>query len=137
MHPWLDIRIPVGSVRIDDDQRPEMKKRLGEAIRACRLGHATQDEIAERTGIGQSTLSAYEQGKSVPNVLQLYAIEAACNRVAGWIVVRAGLVAEVKTIPEAIAVAPELSDGARKALLSLYEGVLEGVTRTAAAIDDA
>lgn len=96
------------------------RERLVEAIRACCAGRATQDELAERTGISQSTASNYLSGKSVPNALVLNAIERACDRPDGWISIRAGLVADVKTVPEAIAIDPDLTDVGRDALMDAY-----------------
>lgn len=122
MHPSPDIGIPIGSLHIGAEENPELKKRIGQAIRACRAGRATQDELAERTGIGQSTLSVYEQGKSVPTVLALWEIERACGRESGWIVVNAGLVAEIKTVPDAIAMDPDLDDVERRVLADAYRG---------------
>lgn len=122
MSPSADIGIPVRSLLIGEDSDPETKRKLGQAIRACRLGRATQDEVAERTGIGQSTLSSYEKGLSVPAALRLWDIERACGREPGWIVVNAGLVANIKTVPDAIAMDPALDDDGRSSLLRAYRG---------------
>lgn len=89
----------------------------------------TQEQVAERTGIGQTTLSAYERGKSAPTALALNQIERACGRPDGWIVIQAGLIAEVRTVPEAIAVAPELDDNARSTLIRAYGGVVDHVRK--------
>lgn len=116
-------RIPLGSPRIADGPYSEARIRLGQAVRACRLGRATQEEVAERTGIGQTTLSAYERGKSEPGALGLRDIERACGRPAGWIAVQAGLVLDVKSVPEAIAIDPALPEDARPGLLAAYFAV--------------
>lgn len=126
MSPPSDIAYPICSRAIGADDELETRQRLGRAIRACREGRATQDEVAERTGIGQSTLSSYEKGLSVPAVLRLWDIERACNRDAGWIVVNAGLVPGVMTVPQAIAIAPELDDTAREWLTRAHRGIVEG-----------
>lgn len=120
--------IPLASLRIEtsDSLSPQTRaSRLGAAIRACRTGRATQEEVAEKTGIGQTTLSAYERGKNTPTVLAVNAIEHACGRPDGWILVQAGLVAQTKTVPEAIAIDPALTDRERGSLLATYWGAVE------------
>lgn len=52
------------------------------------------------------------------------AIELACDRPLGWIAAQVGLIAEVQTVPEAIAVDPKLDDPTRKALLEVYEAAI-------------
>jgi transcriptional regulator with XRE-family HTH domain len=101
--------------------RAEMTS-LPDAIRACRKGRLTQDELASKAGVGQSTLSQWETGKTVPDVFQLRAIEVACDREAGWIGVRAGLFAVPQTVAEAIAMDPDLEDGERVVVLDVYRG---------------
>lgn len=121
----------VDSAHIDDDQiRPRLdagvaRERLVEAIRACCDERANQDQLGERTSFSQSTASNYLAGKSIPGPLAINEIERACGRPDGWIAVRAGLVAEVKTVPEAIAMAPGLADDDRDALLDTYEALLD------------
>lgn len=122
MHPSPDIEIPVGSLCIDEDADQETKERLGRAIRACRKGRATQDEINERTGIGQSTLSSYEAGASVPTVTRVAAIERACGRPAGFILNHAGLIEVITTVLQAIEMDPDLDDGGRRAVRAYYDG---------------
>jgi transcriptional regulator with XRE-family HTH domain len=95
---------------------------LPEAIRACRKGRLTQDDLMAKAGIAQSTLSQWETGKSTPDALQLRAIEAACERPAGWISVRAGLFEMPTSVTEAIAMAPELEDGQRRIIMDVYRG---------------
>lgn len=100
----------------------EQSTSLPAAIRACRKGRLTQDELAAKASVGQSTLSQWETGKSTPDALQLRAIEDACDRPAGWISVQAGLVELPTSVAEIIAMAPELSDGDRDILMDVYDG---------------
>jgi transcriptional regulator with XRE-family HTH domain len=132
----MDTKMLVGSIRIDphetDPPRDGPRERLVDAIRDCCAGRATQDELAERTGISQSTASNYLAGKSVPNPITLNLIEQACGRPAGWVVVRAGLVADIRTVPEAIAMAAELrNDNDRASLLDVYYGLVHPAERLA------
>lgn len=97
---------------------------LPAAIRACRSGRLTQDELAAKASIGQSTLSQWENGKSTPDLNQVRAIEDACGRPRGWIAVQAGYV-EVSTLKTAIEVAPELDDQARSIMLDALDALEE------------
>lgn len=122
METLAEYRNP-GKVRAIDTRADSRKVlSLPDAIRACRKGRLTQDDLSSKTSIGQSTLSQWELGKSTPDALQMHAIEMACERPAGWISVQAGLVHDVRTVPDAIAMDPELDDIARKALLDAYKG---------------
>jgi transcriptional regulator with XRE-family HTH domain len=107
---------------IDTHTAREQATSLPDAIRACRKGRLTQDELATKASLGQSTLSMWENGKSTPDVLQLRVLEAACDRPAGWISVKAGLFDPPQSVPECIAMAPELDDGERRVLMDVYRG---------------
>lgn len=98
------------------------------AIRACRKGRLTQDELAAKAGVGQSTLSQWETGKSTPDALQLRAIEDACERPGGWISVQAGLIELPVSVAEVIAMAPELNDRDRDILMDVYKKFLSPQT---------
>lgn len=108
--------------RLREDSPRQAVLTIPEAIRACRKGRLTQDELASKASIGQSTLSQWENGRSTPDANQLRGIEEACDRPAGWILIQAGYVSDVATVPEAIAVAPELEDGERQILMDVYLG---------------
>lgn len=98
---------------------------IGVAIRACRSGRLTQDQLAEKASFGQSTLSQWENDKSVPDANQLRTIEDACGRPHGWILIQAGYVADHTSVPDAIDMAPELNDNARRVLKDIYAGLLK------------
>jgi transcriptional regulator with XRE-family HTH domain len=105
---------------------PAVPVLLSEAIRACYADRLTQDQLAEATGIPQSTISRLARGDTEPRLDVLKRIEEACGRPAGWIVIQAGYVADVKTVPEAIAVDPALvDDHARRSVLKAYAGVVK------------
>ncbi len=97
---------------------------IGAAIRACRAGRLTQDQLAEKTSFGQSTVSQWERDKSTPDAYQLRAIEDACDRPHGWILVQAGFVADHTSVLQAIEMAPELTDSQRRALRDAYFGLV-------------
>lgn len=121
-YPDRDTLRGIGRLREDSPERAALS--IPEAIRACRKGRLTQDELATKASLGQSTLSQWENGRSTPDPNQLRTIEEACDRPAGWILIQAGYVADVTTIPEAIAVAPELNDMTRRALLDTYRAAI-------------
>lgn len=98
---------------------------LSAAIRACYEGRHTQDTLAAASGIPQQTISRLARGEANPRLTQLADIERACDRPVGWILICAGYVADVTTVPEAIAVAPELDDSQRQILLDAYEAMLK------------
>src|SRR4051794_23476468 len=92
------------------------------AIRACYEGRLKQDELAERSGIPQQTISRLAVGESSPKFWHLIAIEDACERPRGWILVQAGLVDLPTSVPEAVAMDPKLDDGQRRIVLDVYRG---------------
>jgi transcriptional regulator with XRE-family HTH domain len=110
--------------RIPAKRSPTEPLPLAAAIRACRQGRLTQDELAVKASFGQSTLSQWENGKSTPDLEQLRTIEDACGRPHGWIAVQAGYVDGVTSVAEAIAMTTDLDDRERKILLDAYEGLL-------------
>jgi transcriptional regulator with XRE-family HTH domain len=112
--------------RIDEVERGDVRKpmALHEAIRSAYQGRTRQEDLADAIGVDQGTVSRWSNGKSVPNVLQQAEIERLSGRPVGWISVQAGLIDEVTTVPEAIALAPELDDTGRAAVLAAYHGVV-------------
>jgi transcriptional regulator with XRE-family HTH domain len=110
----------IGRLREDS---PDRVLSIPEAIRACRKGRLTQDELALKASIGQSTLSQWENGRSTPDPNQLRVIEEVCDRPIGWILIQAGYIADVTTVPEAIAVAPELSDSQKAIIMDAYNAI--------------
>lgn len=102
------------------DEAREVVLSIPEAVRACRKGRKTQDELAVATGFGQSTLSQWENGRSMPDLDQLRAIEEACGRPRGWIALQAGYVAGLTKIEDAIAMSPDLDDVGRDIVLKVY-----------------
>lgn len=75
--------------------------------------------------LGQTTLSSYERGETVPTVVMAAAIELACDRPLGWIAAQAGLVAELLTVPDAVTMDPMLTDDGRVDVLAVYESVIK------------
>lgn len=100
---------------------------IHEAFRACYEGpprRATQKELAEATGIPQGTISNYARGETEPPARTQNLVEEVCGRPRGWMAVQAGLVELPTTIEEFIAMAPELTDDDRRALLAAYRGMV-------------
>jgi transcriptional regulator with XRE-family HTH domain len=110
---------------IGDDVEPQavfQPVELHEAIRAAYEGRVRQEDIAESIGVDQATVSRWARGRSIPNIVQMSKIEQLADRPAGWISIQAGLIADVRSVPEAIAVDPALDDAARASLLKAYLG---------------
>jgi transcriptional regulator with XRE-family HTH domain len=76
----------------DDAQRDETvgrRKRLGTMIRRAR-GDLRQAALAGRLGVGQSTISAWENGAVALGVEQLFMLEDTLGLVNGWLSVAGG-----------------------------------------------
>lgn len=97
---------------------------LHQAIRAAYKGRARQEDIAEQLGINQSQVSRWSRGESTPTLEQLAQIEDAAERPRGFILNAAGLIAPVLSVPDAIAMDPQLDDRDRNSLLALYRSML-------------
>lgn len=108
--------------------------RLAAAIRECyegvgdrRDGTAIrQVDVAERVGLLQGQLSKYVSGSVRPPLEMINAIEAACGRPKGWILIRAGYVDLPRTVPEVVLTDVDLSHASAVALLTLYRGLVAG-----------
>lgn len=120
-------------------QAASVKRELHKALRACYTGLLTQEQLEATTGIPQATISRWVNDASTPDPYEIAAIEKACDeeaerrgdevrrRPAGWVIRRAGLIAEVTTVPEAIGADRELNDDARAGLLRAYRGAVAKV----------
>lgn len=105
---------------------------LRSALRACYKGRVTkngqsirQEDLSAITGISQQQISAYMTGKNEPSLAMIAAIEDACERPRGWILIKAGLVHLPSSVPEAIEQDPNLDDYERRALLHSYQGLID------------
>jgi transcriptional regulator with XRE-family HTH domain len=98
---------------------------VGEAI-SLAIGTRTQKEVAEAIGEAPSTITRWVQNKAgyTPGYEDLARIETVCRLPLGYILHAAGFIADVKTVPEAIAMAPELDDPARVILMQAYEALV-------------
>lgn len=95
---------------------------IGQAIeRAYKRAGITQDELGRRIGRTQGTISEWKMGRGTPSFDDVRAIDKACELPVGFVLHAAGYVANVRTVPEAIAMDPALSSEARDFLLALYE----------------
>jgi transcriptional regulator with XRE-family HTH domain len=94
---------------------------VGEAI-ILALGGRSQKEVADLIGEPPSTFSRWVQGKYLPDFPDLAKIERACGRPLGFILHAAGYVDEVASVPDAVAMAPELDDGQRRIIMDVYRG---------------
>lgn len=83
-----------------------------------------QVALADAIGTDQGTVSKWENGKQRPSFEDVSAIEDACGRRRGWIYIHAGLVEDVTSIEDAIAVDKRLSDAQRAAVAGALLGVL-------------
>lgn len=103
---------------------------LRDAIREAYEGRGlTQVQVAERMAVDQTRISRLANGKwsedRGPDPWILAKIEDAAGRPRGWILTQAGFVAEARTVPDAIAVDPALSDTQRGFLLTFYRGAVQ------------
>lgn len=74
---------------------------LGAAIREVR-GNLTQDELAAKLNTDQGTVSRWENGKLRPDLNDIKAIEDAVGVPHGTVLRRAGYIAEVVTVEDAL-----------------------------------
>lgn len=103
---------------------------LTESLRSCYKGAVVngravrQEDIAEALGVRQSMVSKWMTGSVVPDVYTINAIERACERPLGWVLIKAGLVELPQSTRAAIAVDPLLDDHARRVILAAYDGIV-------------
>ncbi len=94
---------------------------MAAGIRAAINGYR-QVDVAEALGVKQNTVSRWVTGTSSPRELDvLEAIEAACARPRGFILLAAGYIQLPQTTREAIAMEPRLSQERRDDLLAMYD----------------
>lgn len=98
---------------------------LHEAIRQAYAGRLRQVDLAERIGVDQTAISRWSRGTSRPQLEEIAAIEAACDRPRGFVLRMAGFVDEVVDVLAAVAVDPALSDQGRLIVTTTYRSVIE------------
>lgn len=97
-------------------------KKIGAAIRKARAAASmSQTTLGELVGLDQGTVSLWEQGKREMSLDQIGQVEAALGKPKGWLLVAAGCVAEVRTVPAALAMDGTISADSRELLLGAYE----------------
>ena len=77
--------------RGDDSEVQARRQRLGRMIRIAR-GDLTQMQLAERLGMRQPAISAWEAGKVTLTAEALWSIESVLGLQHGWLGVASGLV---------------------------------------------
>jgi hypothetical protein len=86
--------------------------------------------------LGQTTLSSYERGETVPTILMVGAIEIACDRPVGWVGIQAGLYAPPTSVPQLAAVDPELTDELRDSVVRAHDVAVKASRRARKASDE-
>lgn len=97
---------------------------VAQAIKRARVGAHTQESLALEIGSDQATISRWETGKQDPTVDEIVAVEDACHKPRGWILVSAGLVADGPSVELSIAADPQLDENQRQFLLNAYSAAL-------------
>lgn len=124
---------------------------LGRAMREAR-GSMTQQALADvlnealdtpettrrfsrrnREAITQSTISRWESGANPPNLGDIFMVEAACGRPLGSVLVRAGFIDDIASVPLAIAGDPDLDEEGRSFVSTAYEAARDQALRRRAA----
>ncbi|HEY1119935.1 MAG TPA: helix-turn-helix transcriptional regulator [Acidimicrobiales bacterium] len=98
---------------------------LHDAIRHAYAGRLRQIDLAAKLGVDQTAISRWSRGTSRPQLEEIAAIEAACDRPRGFVLRLAGFVDEVVDVATAVAVDPALSDQGRRIVLTTYRSVVE------------
>lgn len=81
--------IEFDSLKISDEER---RKRLGARIRIMRKGIALkQSELAEKIGVTKSAVTAYEAGRSEPNLKNLIGLSRVLGVSIDWLLGEAPL----------------------------------------------
>jgi transcriptional regulator with XRE-family HTH domain len=110
-----------------EDEIGAIAERLAAVIRHARQdARRSQAQLAATLGVEQTRLSRWELAKSVPNVIEVAALEAALGLPRGDLLTRAGLVAtDRRDTEQAISADPHLSDQSRSLLLRFYRTAAE------------
>lgn len=94
--------------------------RVGQAIRAERqAARITQEELAERVEVDQSTISGWERATGLVGIDQIAAVEQALGIPAGTVLRRARYLPEIDTV-WAIQSDPAISAETRRVLSDVY-----------------
>ncbi len=106
-----------------DEQREAFKQ----AVVHARRSHGwSQRQLAERLGVSHSTVAFWEQGKSLPNPVNVVDLERALTLRAGTLARLLGYMPletmrrEMRTVLDAIMADPELGERERDLLLTMY-----------------
>lgn len=101
---------------------PPSAERMGAVITAAyKRAGLTQKQLAEATGVDQSTISAWASGKSWPSVWALPIIERLCEQRLGYFLKSLdGFIDERIDVEAAINRDPDLDDASSGALVMSY-----------------
>lgn len=94
---------------------------LTEAFRvACEVAGLTQEQLAERLGVHQTTVSKWLVGKAQPPLEHLPIVDALCGERRGHILRLAGFVDDGVDVVAAINQDPALDEDSKAAMLLSY-----------------
>jgi transcriptional regulator with XRE-family HTH domain len=104
-----------------------LRKRLADELEASRdrpgAPRLRQEDIAAITGKDQTTVSRYLRALSLPDLEFLRRYEEYLGLPRGTFAARAGYVAQLHTLPDAITTTPELNPDDRDSLLDAYDAM--------------
>lgn len=104
--------------------------RFGAALRSARAtAQLTQAALAERLGVRQTTLSAWENAAAVPEPAMVFAVEAGLGLAPGTLSRVLGYLPDGDDQPtpgvvEAVLADPRLRQDAKRALITAYHALL-------------
>lgn len=100
--------------------RPEAERLTAAFRHACEQAGVTQEQLAERLGVHQTTVSTWLLGKAQPPLRHLPAIDELCGQPKGHVLRLAGYVDDVD-VKSALASDPSLDPDGRGMVVRLYE----------------
>lgn len=115
-----------------DDELPELRAAFRQAMRETRLTLGlTQQQLAERLGVTQGAVSAWEVGETTPSPQGVFALERAMDLPAGFLAGYLGYgpprghEPRSPDVVEAILRDPLLPPEFRSSLIALYRQIAE------------
>lgn len=84
----------------------------------------TQEELADRIGTDQPTVSKWERNLIRPSLENIRLIEAATKRPRGFVFIAAGLVDLAQDVRHAIELDTALTDDGRRSVLAVYDAMI-------------
>lgn len=112
-----------------------LKRQVGDGIRRGRTAaKLTQRQLSELSGVEQGKISQYEQGRYLPGIDKVLALDRGFGQPAGYVFRLSGITEETTDVAALIMAHPGIAPRFRDAIVALWEEATEGQSDSTAKV---